>query len=222
MGRSCCPAIVGDGSAPDPAARRAAAEEGRVALAVGTPAPPARARDEALVQACVAGDHLAWEELVDRYGRLVYSIPRRTGLSAADADDVFQNVFTTLFRRLADLRDVTRLSSWLITTTYRECWRVGKLAKRYAGLDAVVDVSAPPDAEVARWEREQQVREALHRVDERCRELLTALFLEPKTPNYQAISARFGMPVGSIGPTRARCFKKLERVLREMGIDPDL
>ena len=103
--------------------------------------------DAALVRACLAGDEDAWEELVDRYGRLVYSIPRRLGLSAVDADDVFQNVFAALFRRLADLRDQSRLTSWLITTTYRECWRAGKQVWRHAGLDAtIVDVGAPDRA----------------------------------------------------------------------------
>ena len=177
--------------------------------------------DAALIEACLDGDEGAWEEMVDRYGRLVYSIPRRTGLTAADADDVFQNVFTSLFRHLADLRDQTRLSSWLIRTTYRECWRVGKkLANRHDDLEgAIVDVGAPPFDEVMRWEREQQVRQALRRLDDRCRDLLTALFLEPDAPSYEAIGARLGMPVGSIGPTRARCFKKLEAILRELGID---
>lgn len=178
--------------------------------------------DPALVQACLAGDEAAWEELVDRYGRLVYSIPRRNGLAEADADDVFQNVFATLFRRLGDLRDQTRLSSWLITTAHRESWRVGKLARRSVELDdGVASAAAPPLDEVARAEREQAVRQALRRLDGRCRELLTALFLAPETPSYEAIGARLGMPVGSIGPTRARCFTKLEAVLRELGIEPE-
>ncbi|HYN88697.1 MAG TPA: sigma factor, partial [Ardenticatenaceae bacterium] len=69
--------------------------------------------DPALIQACINGDQSGWNELVDRYGRLVYSIPQRYGLSATDADDVFQNVFTIVLRRLESLRDQTRLSAWL-------------------------------------------------------------------------------------------------------------
>jgi RNA polymerase sigma factor (sigma-70 family) len=176
--------------------------------------------DPALVQACLRGEESAWEELVDRYERLVYSIPRRLGLSAADADDVFQNVFATLVRRLGDLRDQSRLSAWLITTTYRESWRIGKRAERHAPLDErMADAAAPPLDEVARWEREQLVRQALRRLDDRCRDLVTALFLEPDTPGYQAIAERLGMSVGSIGPTRARCFKRLEGILIELGVD---
>jgi RNA polymerase sigma factor (sigma-70 family) len=184
------------------------------------PSQRAYETDPALVESCLAGDPRAWDELVERYGRLVYSIPRRMGFSAADADDVFQEVFTTLLRSLGGLRDRTRLSAWLITTTRRECWRRGRTTARHAELDESLTDGAPPAIdEIARWEREQGVREAVRRLDTRCRELLTALFLEASSPSYEAIAARLGMPVGSIGPTRARCFKKLEAHLRELGVD---
>lgn len=178
--------------------------------------------DPVLVQSCLDGDETAWEALVDRYGRLVYSIPRRMGFSDADADDVFQVVLTTLFRRLSGLRDQTRLSSWLITTTRRECWRLAKAPGATSDVDeTIADDGIDPGDEVAQAERDQSVREALGRLDDRCRQLLTALFLEPDAPSYDAIAARFGMPVGSIGPTRARCFKKLETILAAIGIDAD-
>lgn len=186
-------------------------------------APVRHESDPALVRACLDGDERAWEELVERYGRLVYSIPRRMGFSDADADDVFQVVFTTLFRRLPGLRDQTRLSSWLITTTRRESWRLGRAAGMVAEVDErLPDEGVGPGDQVAQAEREQNVRDALRRLDDRCRDLLTALFLEPAAPAYDAIGARLGMPVGSIGPTRARCFKKLETILREMGVEPGL
>ena len=178
--------------------------------------------DPRLVAACLAGDQVAWSELVERYSRLVYSIPRRMGMSAADADDVFQKVFTTLYRRLGDVRDQTRLSAWLIVATQRECWRVGKRAGATATteLDEMLADGAPPPAdEITRMERDQLVREGLRRLDDRCRELLTALFLEPASPAYEAIAARLGMSVGSIGPTRARCFRKMEATLRSLGIE---
>ena len=187
---------------------------------------PAHLTDESLVRACVAGDHRAWEELVDRYGRLVYSVPRRYGLGADDADDVLQNVFLILFRRLADLRDHSRLSAWLLTIAHREARHVGKRAAASVALDGaeitIVDDGEPPPAEVERREREQLVREALGRVDDRCRRCLTALFLEPAGGGYSEIAARLGMPIGSIGPTRARCFKKLEAILIEMGVEPEV
>jgi RNA polymerase sigma factor (sigma-70 family) len=174
----------------------------------------------ALVQDCLAGDERAWGELVDRYGRLVYSIPRRMGLSAADADDVFQNVFLLLYRNLSTLRDRGRVSSWLITTTNRECWRLVRHSGRYVDLDDHHADPAPlPEAEVTRLEREQAVRQGLRQLDDRCRELLAALFFDPAGPGYDLIAARLRMAVGSVGPTRARCFRKLETILLELGFD---
>jgi len=176
--------------------------------------------DPALVRACLAGRPEAWRELIDRYGRLVHSIPRRYGWSEADADDVFQIVFAILYRKLDTIRDQRQLSSWLISTTHRECYRIGKRTRRYAQLDRTVpDTAAPSDEQVAVWERQHLVREALRRLGGRCAELLTALFLAPGRPDYQAIAEQLGMKVGSIGPTRSRCFEKLQKILIEMGID---
>jgi RNA polymerase sigma factor (sigma-70 family) len=184
-----------------------------------TPASDAYYSDPGLVQACLDGDETAWAELVERYQRLVLSVARRCGLSDDDADDVFQIVFATLFRRLEGLRDQTRLSSWLITTTYREAWRLGRNTERHAPLsEAIVDVGTPPFELVAQAEREQLVREAIGRLDARCRNLLTALFLSGDQPAYDEVARRFGMPVGSIGPTRVRCFKKLAAILDELGV----
>ncbi|MDP9470311.1 MAG: sigma-70 family RNA polymerase sigma factor [Chloroflexota bacterium] len=190
-------------------------------------AVPGRASSDAyladpdLVQACIDGDDGAWDEFIARYSRLVYSIPLRSGFSRDDADDVFQNVCAIVLRDLHTLRDQTRISSWLITTTHRECWRLRKRSNLHTTLDdTVVDTCTPPPEDVPRWEREQ-VREAIGRLNDRCRGLLTALFLDPDEPSYEEVADRLGVPLGSIGPTRARCFKKLEAVLLEMGFEPD-
>jgi RNA polymerase sigma factor (sigma-70 family) len=182
-------------------------------------APPQEVEDAELVRRCLSGDEHAWSSLVDRYQRLVFSVALRCGLSREDADDVFQVVFTTLFRRLHALRDETRLASWLITTTQRESWRVARSGQGRIELDdAVVDPSDGA-AEIAESsDRDQRVREAITQLDERCRSLLTALFLDAQSPSYGDIAARLDMPLGSIGPTRARCFKKLEALLIEVGL----
>lgn len=188
-----------------------------------TAAPTEHRDDPALVAACLAGDDRAWQELVRRYGRLVYSIPRRMGMSDADADDVFQNVFASVLRALPTLQDQNRLSSWLITTTRRESWKVAARNKGHADVDELSEVlsaiSDEPVADLVRLEREQAVRIALGRLDPKCRGLLTALFLQPEEQSYEEIAASLGMAIGSIGPTRARCFRKLEPMLREVGLD---
>jgi RNA polymerase sigma factor (sigma-70 family) len=172
-----------------------------------------------LIRFCLQGDECAWDELVERYGRLVYSIPRRLGLSETDADDVFQVVFGIVLRKLDTLRDVERLSAWLIRVTYRESWRVSaRRPSNQAPVERDLPAEdAPGDEQIEALERQNIVRQSLTELGGRCQELLEALFFEPQTPDYEEIAARLGMKIGSIGPTRARCFQKLEALLRKHG-----
>lgn len=176
--------------------------------------------DAALVQACLDDDESAWQKLVDRYGPLVYSISRRLGLSEADADDVFQNVFLVVFQRLATLRNHTSLCAWLITITHRECLHSFRRQPDYAELaEEILDAAAQLPEAVVAGERRALVREALGRLDARSRALLQALFFETDTPSYEEIARRLGVALGAIGPTRARSLKKLETILKSMGVD---
>lgn len=175
--------------------------------------------DRQLIDACLRGDERAWDAFVERYGRLVFSIALRAGLPASDADDVLQTVFAIALRRLETLRDAERVSAWLIRLTYRESWRMRKRQRRASVLDEnVADESEPTVDELERVERQHLVRRALESLDSRCQELLTALFLESEAPSYEALAERLGMRVGSIGPTRARCFEKMQRELSDLGL----
>lgn len=176
--------------------------------------------DSELVQACLDGDQLAWNELVSRYSRLVYSIPLRYGMSPADADDVFQNVFSIIFLRLASLRNRKLLAAWIIQITHHECQHYGRSRRGHDELtDTLEDQAEALTDQVQRWEEQHWVHLALDRLDPRCRELVTALFLDSSDPSYGKIAARLGIPLGSIGPTRARCFEKLEAILTDLGVD---
>ena len=63
-------------------------------------------------------------------------------------------------------------------------------------------------------EQQQLVREAVESLPERCRHLLTMLFYEKDELSYADIGRRLGMPVSSVGPTRARCLEKMKRLLQ--------
>lgn len=175
--------------------------------------------DPALVQSCLEGDQDAWRELVDRYGRLVFSIPRHYGLSESDAEDVFQDVFTVVHRQLSGLRDQTRLSAWLITITHRQTQRFLRRSPKDETIgEEASPVDEPALEQVQRWEKRHLLHEAMARMDPRCRVLLEAMMKE-SGPNYEDLARRLGMALGSIGPTRARCFKKLEAILATMGFE---
>jgi RNA polymerase sigma factor (sigma-70 family) len=173
--------------------------------------------DPRLVEACLRGDCNAWNELIERYQRLVYSIPRQYGLSSADSEDVMQNVFEIVYRRLETLRDHTILSSWIIRITHRATLHFLKKRRNdYELLDETCGVDKGTSAQLEHLETKHLVGEALNRLDSQSRQLMEA-FLSDSPPSYVELAKKLDCPVGSIGPTRARAFKKLEAILREMG-----
>ncbi len=176
--------------------------------------------DAQLLAGCLAGDQHAWDELVQRYSRLVYSIALKSGLTVDDASDVVQNVFTIVLRRLESLQQVDRFSAWLITISRRESWR-HKRSLRDTALDDGMDVIDPePDAEqqVVVWESASLTQQALEALGGRCQRLLTLIFLRDDRPSYTDISDELGIAVGSIGPIRARCLKRLREQLSALGV----
>jgi RNA polymerase sigma factor (sigma-70 family) len=171
---------------------------------------------------CLNGDALAWEALITRYRRLIYSVPVRFGLASADAADVFQAVCLKLLQHLHEVKDETKVSSWLITTTTRQCIQARSLKYRESGMDD--DFVEPPDpADNLEklhivTEQQQTIRDAVEQLPTRCRSLIEMLYFDMRSLSYDEISQQMGMPVASIGPTRSRCLEKLRMILRRRGI----
>lgn len=177
--------------------------------------------DRKLIIACRRGDERAWETLITRYERLVFSIARRQGLSAADAADVMQKVFIILLKSIDRLPDDVNLGGWLTTVTRRHTWRaMARLGRELPGekediAESTLLLGRRTSDPIDRWETLQTVNEALNRLGERCRQLLLSLYFDPQEPSYADVAGRLKMPVGSIGPTRARCLTKLKALLEE-------
>jgi RNA polymerase sigma factor (sigma-70 family) len=202
------------------------------ALSPATPLTDDPPPDE-LVRRCLHGDAAAWRLLVERYVRLVRSIPARQGFSPGEVDDVGQEVFLALAQNLHLIEDAERLPAWLVTTTRRVCWRQQARRRNEEPLERAesgVGDDGPPQRELVSplptpqevlqdWERQQTLHQALARLGDRCRQLLTLIFLDPDEPSYDEISARLEMPKGSIGPTRNRCLQQLRSHLDGVDID---
>ena len=181
--------------------------------------------DQQLFEACRRGDETAWEQLVHRYQKLIYTIPRRAGLDADQAADVFQEVFTILLKKLDRIQDPTRLHAWLVTTARRTTWRMVCKQQAFANtaeedsedqaLTGIPDNAALPDDVLLKLEEQHRVRVALNGLDERCQKLLKLLFYENEPRPYAEIAAALGTSEGSIGPTRARCLQKMLRLLNK-------
>ncbi|MBM3495747.1 MAG: sigma-70 family RNA polymerase sigma factor [Armatimonadetes bacterium] len=183
--------------------------------------------DERLIAACLDGDVDAWSELPNRYAGLIYSVALQIGLKNDDASDVLQNVSMVMLDHLADLRCSDRLSSWLITVTRREAVRVMKRNQLRTGESEGAALELLQGAgesmtddlsdRLVDLQDQQIVREAMERLPERCRRILELLFCQDPPASYAEAAAQLGIPIGSIGPTRARCLDRLRKVLAQMG-----
>ena len=192
-------------------------------LELPAPADPAIAESlieltvNELVSRAKGGDSEAWDALVERYAPLLWSICRKYRLGRADADDVAQSVWLRLIDQLDRLRDPAALPGWLATTTRRECLRVlygahGPHAAMYAR-----DVETLPDERAGlaeqgllAAERQAALREAFAQLPPNGQQLISLLIADPPLP-YADISAKLGIPVGSIGPNRSRYLSKMRR-----------
>jgi RNA polymerase sigma factor (sigma-70 family) len=177
----------------------------------------------ALLAQAAAGDERAWNALVAQHTRLLWSVARSYRLDQADAADVVQTTWLRLLEHLDRIEDPTRLVGWLVTTARRECLRVLRRSGRERLIvdeDAameVVDDDDPVETRLITNERNATLWRAFRRLPERCQRLLRIAVAVPQA--YDEVSSALGMPVGSIGPTRARCLVQLRKLLAGSGLN---
>jgi RNA polymerase sigma factor (sigma-70 family) len=175
-------------------------------------------RDDPIVADLVTragkGDQQAWDVLVERYSPLIWSICRRYQLSRADAEDVGQRIWLQFMNHLGAIRDPAALPGWLTTTTRRECSRVVRAARGPQAAGQLLDENIPDkqtrtaEQELLAAERHAALREAFTCLSPSRQQLMALLIQDPSVP-YAEISARLGIPVSSIGPTRRRCLDQI-------------
>ena len=170
-----------------------------------------------LVRRAAEGDQTAWNEIVERYAPLVWSICARFQLHGSDREDVGQNVWLLLVEQLGKLREPAALPGWLATTARRECLRVLCATQGPRATMFALDVESLPDdraglgdQHLLAAERHAALREAFDQLPPNGKQLISLLIADPPLP-YADISARLGIPVGSIGPNRSRYLDKMRR-----------
>jgi RNA polymerase sigma factor (sigma-70 family) len=100
--------------------------------------------DAELLIECKNGSKKAWEALIRRFQRLIFTIPRRAGLSEDQAADVFQIVFSRAYEHLGSISQPERIQAWLVTTAKRETLAILRQSKR------TISISTDDDDEDAK------------------------------------------------------------------------
>ncbi len=175
-----------------------------------------------LVRRAADGDAAAWDALVDAYGSMVWSVARSYRLGEADAADVCQSTWLHLLEHIHRLHDPGRIAGWLATTARRAALRVVRHNARMLPTDRDLthaswhadDSTGPLEAA----ERAAAMRRAVATLAQRDQALLTLLAAEPPR-SYEQIARDLDMPIGSIGPTRARCLERLRRAALRVGVE---
>lgn len=176
-----------------------------------------------LVRTAGAGDFDAWNELVNRFAGMVWAVARRHRLGAADAADVSQTTWLRLVEQLNRIEHPDRVGGWLATTARRESLRVLRLADRQVSashdnfLDLTIADDDSPEDVVTTQERDRELWQLFSQLPSRCQMILQLLGGDEPL-SYADLAAALEMPVGSLGPTRARCLDHLRRMAATRGI----
>jgi RNA polymerase sigma factor (sigma-70 family) len=193
------------------------------ALARALDIDPGPRTDTELVSACLSGDEQAWSELIDRYSRLIFSIPLRQGLTREEAGDVYQAVCLDLVSELPKLRDPQALPAWLIRTTSRKVGKWRRRNERFVPDEGDIAETAPdhdelPDSLIEHYQRTQALRDGIEALPDRCRAMVRMLFFETPARPYKDVAQALGVATGSIGFLRMKCLDKLRSVVERFGL----
>ena len=178
--------------------------------------------DARLVKECLRGNEEAWSRLIDKYKRLIFSIPVKYGFSTDDAAEIFQAVCVELLSELPKLRQPKALPKWIMQVAAHKCFHHKRQMQRTEARDPAdesFDTSIPAHAEgiLREAEDEQTLRNAISDLPPRCRQLIQMLFFEEPPRPYEQLAADLGLSTGSIGFIRQRCLERLRKRLTETG-----
>ena len=178
-----------------------------------------------LVGAAARGDSGAWDQIVERFTGLVWSICRAYRLSDSDAADAVQLTWLRLLEHLDRIRDPQRLAGWLAATCRHECQAIVRRSRSSVSVDVdamdrLVGGGPPADEPLLTAEEHAALWQAFQGLSEWCQQLLRELVINPDDgpPSYRQVAAKLQVPVGSLGPNRGRCLGQLRKLLSKGGI----
>jgi RNA polymerase sigma factor (sigma-70 family) len=191
-------------------------DDGRPAT-VRASQPDRAERVAGLLREARQGSEQALGQIVTELSPVLWQVARAAGLSSSDAEDVLQTVWMRLVQHLDDIHTSAALTGWLVVTARREAWRVRGAERKQLpvdreSFDALPAQEAGSEDQVITDDQRRTLWRAIGQLSWRCQELLRIVAFVPR-PDYAAVAAELGMPIGSIGPTRGRCLAKLRALL---------
>jgi RNA polymerase sigma factor (sigma-70 family) len=173
---------------------------------------PSTTGNEQLLRSAGGGDERAWAEIVERYRGLVSAVVRSYRLQDADSHDAEQRTWLRLVEHRDSLRDPERLGGWLATTASRECLRILRESRAVVTdeLDAVPDPDRTVEDRVVDADTVSRLWTIVAGLPPRGRTIMMELFAEEPRP-YAEVARATGIPIGSLGPSRARLVERVRR-----------
>lgn len=183
--------------------------------------------DARLVERCLSGDEAAWEDLVRNHTRRVYSICYRFTNSAADAQDITQEVFLRVFRTLKSFRSsegtftvwLGRLTRNLLIDHYRrsKADRVtDSIEEKLGVLEERVSPDGRADAVLSSREASEVLQAALEKLSPELRE--TVILRDLEGLEYREIAAILNVPEGTVKSRLNRGRAELAKILRRQRV----
>jgi RNA polymerase sigma factor (sigma-70 family) len=171
------------------------------------------------------GDPAAWDELLRRYSKLVSTTVRSFRLQEADALDAIQMTWLRFAENAHRVQFPERLGGWLATTARRECLHILRQAKLRPDFtdvmmnETVSEPSADPEQHAIDTHTTRTLRKLIDELSPRRRTLLQVLFTDDHY-SYAEAARIAGIPLGGIGPTRARALQQLRAKLDQYQLGP--
>ena len=163
-----------------------------------------------LVRRAQAGDEEAWDLLTREFTPMLRRMAGAHGLTRQEVDDVVQTTWLRAISQFGEVDPTEGIGAWLVTIAHDETVKATRKRRPSPSFEYALEGGEDPDVQSRSGDdTAAALRAALERLSPRDRQLLQ-LYFQPEL-SYAEISAQLGVPVGSIGPMRARALARLRR-----------
>ena len=167
-----------------------------------------------LVALCVAGDKAAMQAIYEHCKSSVYGLMVRM-VGTQDADDLTQQAFLQMFRKLGQFNGQSKLETWLFRLSVNEALQYLRKQKRQPTAAFVLEPVTVDDDLLIKSEESRLVEAALGRLEPELRAVF--LLKEQQGCSYRDIAESLGIPEGTVGSRLNRARRELRQELTKLG-----